>query len=634
MDRVGSASSGRLFREARPQALKIALGTGLMAVATVIELRIPKIGAALLDVYTETAKVNMASGSLAPSTADEEMLRLAGLFCVMALAKHAGEYLLRWAGERTMSSVRTRLFRGLMASEVGFFDEQPTGTLVSVLSSDVEAIRQTVTEHLPAIMRNACMCVVAAVHMTVTSPRLMALGGCVVPLMGIGISLVGNMVRKVSRQQQQQLGVSMGIANEGIASIRCVKAFGQEAAVSARYAAAVEASFGLAMHEVLLHKLWTTFNMLAGGACTILMLREAGRDVVRGQLTSGAALSFAVYGLTAGYAANDGLNALQRAKASAARATSALVLLDVEEARADAALAEERRRLACAAAESLPSGDACARVVVRDISFAYESAPSRTAAGRALAIDSVSFELAAERVTALVGPSGCGKSTMLSLLLRLYNASSGSITIGGVELSTLPNEWLRHTVGVVAQEPTIFRTTFHENIAFGARRRPRGRVAVGAAAADSDGRDAERLEVEVRRAAVAANAHDFIIEAGGYGASVGERGSTLSGGQRQRIAIARTVLRDPSVLLLDEATASLDAKSEQLVQQALGSLAVGRAMLVVAHRLATVVAAHEILVLERGCLVERGTHDALVTAGGLYSRLSALQMLDVAASGE
>ena len=217
----------------------------------------------------------------------------------------------------------------------------------------------------------------------------------------------------------------------------------------------------------------------------------------------------------------------------------------------------------------------------------------------------------------LVGPSGAGKSTLLQLLLRFYPPSAGRITVGGVLLSRVPNAWLRATIGVVPQEPALFRATVRDNIAFGAP-------------LDSEmSRSPEALERAVVAAAMAANAHDFIMAAGGYGMEVGERGGALSGGQRQRIAIARAILRNPAVLLLDEATASLDADSERHIQGALAALTRGRATLAVAHRLSTVRAADEIIVLEGGRVVERGRHEALVRAGGLYARLSALQRLRV-----
>jgi len=294
-------------------------------------------------------------------------------------------------------------------------------------------------------------------------------------------------------------------------------------------------------------------------------------------------------------------------------------MLDDEERRAAAAAALERSLKEDGAARTLPAGAASSEVCMRDVSFSY---PREDSPVTQPVLEGINLDLTAERVKALVGPSGSGKSTVLRLLLRFYSASSGSITFGGTPIDALPNDWLRAHVCVVEQEPTLFRASIHDNIAFGV---PLPSTAEGGGL---EAASPEALTRSVVAAARAANAHDFILEAGGYEASVGEHGATLSGGQRQRIAIARALLRQPSVLLLDEATASLDAKSEQLVQQALAHLTVGRATLVVAHRLSTIRSADEILVLEHGRVVERGTHNELVDAGALYTHLSALQHLD------
>ena len=377
----------------------------------------------------------------------------------------------------------------------------------------------------------------------------------------------------------------------------------------------------LALREMLAHKLWNAINLLSAGAATLLLLREAGRDVLRGSLSTGSAVSFAVYGVSVGHAANDAATDLQRTAACLARASVALSMLGGEGVVGEGAVGQASGDDGRAPAEEgtrLPEGEARADVRLTEVGFRY---PARLVGvpTEGVAVEGVSFALRAGGVTALVGPSGAGKSTLLQLLLRFYPPSAGRITVGGVLLSRVPNSWLRPTIVVVPQEPALFRATVRDNIAFGAP-------------LDSEmSRSPEALERAVVAAAMAANAHDFIMAAGGYGMEVGERGGALSGGQRQRIAIARAILRNPAVLLLDEATASLDADSERHIQGALAALTRGRATLAVAHRLSTVRAADEIIVLEGGRVVERGRHEALVRAGGLYARLSALQRLESAA---
>ena len=633
----------RLLRIVRPHGLSIFIGSVLFAVATFAELRLPAVGGALLDHYTKHA--GEGTDVVVPPSFYREIAHVVMCFATMAIAKHVGEYFLKLAGERAVCDIRIRLFGGLMATEVSALDETPSASLVSTLTSDVDAIHLSLTLHAPLLMRNLCMCLVSVSHMAVLSPRLTALTASCAPVLSLLAHAMHNVVKRIAHEQQRQLAATAALAAEALASARCVKAFGREATVCASYAREVRACRVLAMREMLVHKVWNTLNLLVPGLATLLIMREAGRDVLRGHLSTGDAISFAAYGLTIGHAADAAARAWQSTSSGLARARVAIELLDAEEARAKHAADTDRRlasRHGLSTAEataaslpthvtSLPVGTARADVRVADVVFAYARRASPAALG------GVSFELAADRVMALVGPSGSGKSTILSLLLRFYAPSSGTITFGGVELSELPNAWLRANLGIVAQEPTLFRTSLHENIAFGAlpdavEMAEKAKDASADAAASRALAPDELVARRVRAAAVAANAHEFIVEAGGYDVQVGERGGNLSGGQRQRIAIARALMRDPSVLLLDEATASLDASSERHIQTALATLTRGRATLIVAHRLATVRDANEIVVLERGRVVERGTHAALVASGGLYARLSALQHLEVQAA--
>ena len=613
-----------LLRVAAPRLPTIMCGVAFLGVATLAELRLPAVGGDLLDVYS---KSHHTSASDEPPNIESDLVHIVTLVIAMAVAKHVGEYLLRLAGERTVMQVRTELFEKLLTSDIGFFDERPPAVLVSMLVSDVQACHNSLTWHLPLFAKNLIVCIVSGAHMAALSPRLTALGVSAAPIIGIQASLIGRVVTRLARRQQEQLGTASSLATESLASVRCIQAFGQEALVSARFKAEVAECERLALREMLVHKLWNTLNFLLAGLTTLFLLREAGRDILAGALTSGSAISFAVYGNALGHAADAAANELQKASASAARAGAALQMLE-ERGRAHASA------MASAGLAAPPTGEAAARVLVRDVRFAYPSSAVGEA-GRRWALDCLSFEMTTGRVSALVGPSGSGKSTALNLLLRFYTPDDGTITIGGVALGALPTAWLREHVGIVSQEPTLFLASIYDNIAFGRRLEAASGAAEVAAEGTADGHvaQAERLERMVRHAAHLAGAHDFILEAGGYGAAVGDRGLKLSGGQRQRIAIARVLLRDPSVLLLDEATASLDAKSEQHIQSSLAALTRGRSTLVVAHRLATVRSADEIIVLDQGAVVERGTHGNLAAAGGLYARLVALQHLQGSVQG-
>lgn len=273
----------RLFREALPHWKIIALGVALFIMATLAEVQLPTLGGKLLDTY----QAHAGTAAELPADGDGIMARLIFGFVAMAVCKHLGEYFMRLAGERTVANVRSRLFRGLLYRELAFFDKRPTGALVAVLTSDVEAIHHSVTWQLPHILRNTTITIVAAAHMAAISPRLMMITGAAGPLVGLMASTVGSYVHAYARRMQQQVGVTMAMATESLGSVRCVKTYGQEALVCARYTAEVDKCRKISMEEMLLHKVWNTANLLAGGLAVLFALREAGRDVLSGDLTAG-----------------------------------------------------------------------------------------------------------------------------------------------------------------------------------------------------------------------------------------------------------------------------------------------------------------------------------------------------------
>lgn len=618
-----SSRVSRLAREATPHIGLLVSGTACLLSSTLAELMLTRTGGHLLDLFTSESPAS------SQQNIDAAFWKIGTCIAIMAFVKHVGEFLLKLAGVRVVTRIRTVLFHALLQQHVPFFDESSTGELVSVLAADVEAVQMAVSHHLPDIVRFSVGTVCAALGMASISLRLTLMGACAAPVVGLIAAAVGSHVSRLGRDVQVQLAATNACASEGLSAARVVKAFGQEAEAARRFGVEVEECGRRIMLEMAVHKCWNACNLSLAALGTLWILRSAGHALMRGELSAGEIASLAMYGVSTGYAANDTANAWAAASSSAAKGAHALSLLDTVAANACRAASPEAQAAAAkavAAAEGSAgiqtqseAGSRALCVCFAEVNFSYPLA-ARTShvlgdPGGSRALDCVSFTASAGHTTALVGPSGCGKSTILHLLLRFYRPSAGAVLLNGVDIASLPNEWLREHVAVVPQENILFRGTIGDNIGFGAP----------AAARHLWSR--EQREREVMKAAVAADAHTFVKDAGGYQALVGERGATLSGGQRQRIAIARALLRSPRLLLLDEATAALDSNSERAVQATLtrGGLAGthGRAtVVVVAHRLSTVREADAIVVLQHGRVEEQGTHSTLMALGGLYAKLA------------
>ncbi|UXN62402.1 ABC transporter transmembrane domain-containing protein [Phyllobacterium zundukense] len=509
------------------------------------------------------------------------------LAALLALASGGRYYFVITLGERIVSDLRRDVFDHLTRLSPAFFDGTQSGEIVSRLTADTTQIKSAVGATASVALRNLILALGAIVMMVITSAKLSGLVIAAIPLIIIPLVAFGRSVRRRSRAAQDTLANATAYASESIVSVRTLQAFTNEKLATTRFGASVEDAFSAARSSVKARAILTAFAIFMIFSSVVAVLWFGSRDVLSGAMTPGTLGQFLLYAVFAAGA----LGALSEVWGELSQASGAAErLMEI--------LAEKPAIEAPANPVPLPQ-PATGSVNFDDVHFNYPSRPD------APALKGLDFSIQPGETVAIVGPSGAGKSTVFSLLLRYYDPVSGNIRVDGLDLRDVDPSDLRSRIAIVPQDTTIFAATARENIGFG---RP------GA------------TNTEIEAAAKAALAHDFIKAFDdGYDTQVGERGITLSGGQRQRMAIARAILRDAPILLLDEATSALDAESEMLVQRALDHLMQGRTTLVIAHRLATVLKADRILVMENGRIVEEGTHQTLVKKNGIYASLAKLQ---------
>ena len=519
------------------------------------------------------------------------MLVMIGL--VLAVASATRMYAVNWLGERVVADLRARVFAHVTSLGPAFFDKSHSGEVMSRLTADTTQIKGAAGSALSQALRNTIMLVGALTMMVVTSPTLAGLALLAIPAIVFPLLAYGRAVRRLSRAAQDRLADASAYAADNLVSARAMAAFGQEATVSGRFAAAVERAFVAARSRLIARAGLTAIAIFLVIASIVGVLWFGSRLVIAGEMTGGRLGQFILYAVFAAGAMAE-LAEVWGELAQASGATERMMEL----------LSTRPAVRPPAVAKPLPVPPR-GTIAFRDVSFSYPARPGVSA------LDGISFSVERGETVALVGPSGSGKSTILNLILRFYDPDGGSVSVDGVPVNEADLSELRSRIALVPQDVLLFDDTILENIRYG---RP------GAS------------EAEVREAAAAAHADAFIAALpGGYGTRLGERGITLSGGQRQRISLARAVLRDAPILLLDEATSALDAESEAAVQQAMARISEGRTTLVIAHRLATVQRASRILVLDKGVIVEEGSHAELLRRGGLYARLAELQFaLDAA----
>ncbi len=522
-----------------------------------------------------------------PGALDRALLLLVGLAWVMSVGTFIRFYLVSWVGERVVADLRDAVFERVLRLHPGFFEVTRTGEILSRLTTDTTLLQSIIGSSASMALRNGLNLVGGVVMMLVTDPRLTGLVMLVVPLVVAPVLLIGRRVRRLSRASQDRVADVGAFAEESFNAIRTLQAFTHEAEDRRRFAIEVDAAFVTAIRRVRLRGVMSAAVILLVFLAIAVILWVGGHGVMRGEISGGELAAFVFYAMVVAFSLGV-ISEVYGELLRAAGATERLVEL----------LEAEPEIVAPADPAPLPDPPE-GRVRFDGVTFHYPSRPDHAA------LTDFSLAVAPGETLALVGPSGAGKSTVFQLLLRFYDPRSGTISVDGTDIRRADPGGLRQRLALVPQDPVIFGADGFENIRYG---RP------------------EADDAAVMAAARAAMADEFLTRLPeGYATFLGEKGVRLSGGQRQRVSIARAILRDPAILLLDEATSALDAENERLVQRALERLMAGRTTLIIAHRLATVVNADRIAVIDDGRVVATGRHAELIETSPLYARLAALQ---------
>lgn len=506
------------------------------------------------------------------------------IFVVRGLFWYGQNYLMSYVGQSVIIDIRAAVFKKLQRLSVSFYDKNKTGTIMSYVTNDVNALQSAMVENTIEMITEGFILIGSVVAMIYLDWRLTLFTVCTFPVVLWFMEFFGKKIRKTGGRIQECTADITSVLQESVASARVIKSFVREDYEVDRFYVENRANFRANMKNAQLMATLTPVVELVAAIGVTMIIWYGGNNVINGTITAGSLVAFLTYAVNISNPIKRLTRVIGNIQKALAAAQRVFMIIDMPEE-----IAESRD------AKQLP--EVSGKVEFQNVSFAYDD--------KGNVITDLSFSVKPGEVIAIVGPSGAGKSTIANLLPRFYDVNKGDIKIDGHSVREVTLDSLREQVGIVPQETMLFNGSVYNNILY-------GRL------------DATKEEIEA--AAKAANAHDFIMQlTDGYETKLGDRGVNLSGGQRQRIAIARAILKNPRILILDEATSALDTESERVVQEALDRLMVGRTSFVIAHRLSTVKNADKILVLEKGNLVESGTHDELLALDGLYAHLYKIQ---------
>ncbi|XP_059755803.1 ATP-binding cassette sub-family B member 10, mitochondrial [Balaenoptera ricei] len=578
---AGRSEAQKLLRLAQPERRRLAAAVGFLTVSSVITMSAPFFLGKIIDVIYTNPSADYSS------SLTSLCLALGGVFLCGAAANAVRVYLMQTSGQRIVNRLRASLFSSVLRQEVAFFDKTRTGELINRLSSDAALLGRSVTENLSDGLRAGAQASIGVAMMFFVSPNLATFVLSVVPPISILAVLYGRYLRKLTKVTQDSLAQATQLAEERIGNIRTVRAFGKEMTEIEKYTSKVDHVMQLARKEAFARAGFFGATGLSGNLIVLSVLYKGGLLMGSAHMTVGELSSFLMYAFWVGLSIG-GLSSFYSELMKGLGAGGRLW-----------ELLEREPELPFNEGAILNEKSFQGALEFKNVHFAYPARPEVPI------FQDFSLSIPAGSITALVGPSGSGKSTVISLLLRLYDPSAGTISLDGRDIRQLNPVWLRSKIGTVSQEPILFSCSIAENIAYGAD--------------DPSSVTAEQVE----KVAGVANAAAFIRHfPQGFNTVVGEKGVLLSGGQKQRIAIARALLKNPRILLLDEATSALDAENEYLVQQALDRLMEGRTVFIIAHRLSTIKNANMVAVLDQGKITECGKHEELLSKpDGIYRKL-------------